>query len=280
MIAGGTRSRQATCQPPRIRQKAKRYPIGKVGCHRSFPDVHHTWHTDTIFESDLVKSTDHGFKFYQTFSHGLVHFGDIQQNVLQESSDTIKRSCMRDHQTSHFAHRQSNQMSVHQGQKEREKRERERNGVRHERERKGEREKGRKGEREKGRKGEREKGRREKGRKGEREKGRKGERREKGRKGEREKGRKGEWENGRMGEREKKKKKKNIHNVFKIFESDTWVPQTWARRCATQLTVSLATTLRTAREKVIGRGTMPLPSKNNVDSSTLPREHTIADIVS
>ena len=34
------------------------------------------WHTDNIYEIDLVKAQDMDLQFYQTFSYAVVHFGD------------------------------------------------------------------------------------------------------------------------------------------------------------------------------------------------------------
>ena len=51
------------------------------------PYIHHKWHTDTIYEIDLVKVQDMGLKFYQIFCYAVVHFGDVP---AQESLRTMK----------------------------------------------------------------------------------------------------------------------------------------------------------------------------------------------
>ena len=77
-------------------------------------DVQHKWHTDTTCGTDLVKAQEMGLPFCQTFSYAVVHFREtFQQIALQESSDTTRLSCMKDHQKSHRTHQQSKQFSVH-----------------------------------------------------------------------------------------------------------------------------------------------------------------------
>ena len=64
---------------PRIRSKARRYLIRKVGNHRQLVlYVHHKWQTDTIYETNLLKAQDMCLKAYQTFSYAVVHFGDVR----------------------------------------------------------------------------------------------------------------------------------------------------------------------------------------------------------
>ena len=46
------------------------------------PYIHHKWHTDTIYEIDLVKVQDMGLKFYQIFSYAVVHFGDVPAECI------------------------------------------------------------------------------------------------------------------------------------------------------------------------------------------------------
>ena len=40
--------------------------------------VHHKWHTDTVYEIDLVKAQD----MDQTLSYAVVHFGDIPEECI------------------------------------------------------------------------------------------------------------------------------------------------------------------------------------------------------
>ena len=86
---------------PRIFNDAKVYLIRKVGSHEIVLDFHHKWHTDTVFDIHLVSAFN---SQSGTFLFISVMF---QQNFLQESSDTIKRSCMIDIQMSHRTHQQS-----------------------------------------------------------------------------------------------------------------------------------------------------------------------------
>ena len=77
------------------------------------PHVHHMWHTDTVYEIDPVKAQDMGLN---SIKHSVVLWftsETFQRDVLQESLDTIKRSCTTDHQKSHRTHQQSKQISVH-----------------------------------------------------------------------------------------------------------------------------------------------------------------------
>ena len=46
--------------------------------------VHHKWHTDTIYEIDLVKTQDMDLKYYQTFSYAVVSFGGIPAPVAEK----------------------------------------------------------------------------------------------------------------------------------------------------------------------------------------------------
>ena len=75
-------------------EKAGQYFIRQVGNHRSLLHVYHKWHTDTISDIDLVKAQEMcqhippnihlcWCSFLETF----------QQNELQESLYTMKRSC-------------------------------------------------------------------------------------------------------------------------------------------------------------------------------------------
>ena len=41
------------------------------------PCVHHKWHTDAEYETELVKAQDLGPKFHHTIRDAVVHFGDI-----------------------------------------------------------------------------------------------------------------------------------------------------------------------------------------------------------
>ena len=55
---------------------------------------HHRWHTDTIYEIDLVNAQEMGLTFYQQFSFSET----FQQHAEHESSDTIRLSCLKNHQ--------------------------------------------------------------------------------------------------------------------------------------------------------------------------------------
>ena len=46
------------------------------------PYDHHTWRTDTILETDLVKAQEMSRIFCQTFSNAAVHFGDVQAECI------------------------------------------------------------------------------------------------------------------------------------------------------------------------------------------------------
>ena len=50
-----------------------------------------------------VKEQEIGLTFWQSFSYAVVHFWrrSSRMNVLQESLDTMKRSCTKEHQKSH-----------------------------------------------------------------------------------------------------------------------------------------------------------------------------------
>ena len=67
---------------PHIREKATRKLIGKTWSHSSVLTFTHKWHTDTIYEIDLVKVQDMGLKFYQIFSYAVVHFGDVPAECI------------------------------------------------------------------------------------------------------------------------------------------------------------------------------------------------------
>ena len=43
------------------------------------PYIHHSWHTDTIYETDVVKAQDMG---YQTFSDAAFHFRDVPAQCM------------------------------------------------------------------------------------------------------------------------------------------------------------------------------------------------------
>ena len=40
------------------------------------------WHTNTIYDIDLVTAHDMGLKIYQTFSDAVVHFGDVPAECI------------------------------------------------------------------------------------------------------------------------------------------------------------------------------------------------------
>ena len=67
------------------------------------PYVHHTWHTGTTCDMDLVKAQEMGLKFFQIFSYAVLPFGDIpadciarvvghDQTILYERSSEVAPS--------------------------------------------------------------------------------------------------------------------------------------------------------------------------------------------
>ena len=66
------------------------------------PDVHHKWHTDTVYETDLLKAQDMSLTFLQTFSHPVVPFGDMPAECIARVVGKSNRT-----------HQQSKQISLH-----------------------------------------------------------------------------------------------------------------------------------------------------------------------
>ena len=52
---------------------------------QSVPYVHHKWHTDTVYEIDLVKAPEMYLKVYHAFNDAVFILETFQQNQLQES---------------------------------------------------------------------------------------------------------------------------------------------------------------------------------------------------
>ena len=90
---------------------ARKQPDRKSWEPQLVPCVHLKWHTDSIYEFDLVNAQEMGLPFSPVML--LFTSETFLQNVLQESLDTIKRSWMKDHWKSHCTHWQSKQISVH-----------------------------------------------------------------------------------------------------------------------------------------------------------------------
>ena len=96
----------------RIRKKAKRYLTRKVGSHSSFLAFTPS-DTPTQFMKLIWSKHKAEVKIRSTMQSGCCFSETFQQIVLQESSDTIKRACLKDRQKSHRTHRHSKRVSVH-----------------------------------------------------------------------------------------------------------------------------------------------------------------------
>ena len=91
--------KHATAQP-RIHKRARRCPLTQVGSHTSFLTfttngipkqcMKLTWPQHKIWVSNSIKQSAMPLNTSETFL----------QNILQESSDKIRRSCLKDHQKS------------------------------------------------------------------------------------------------------------------------------------------------------------------------------------
>ena len=89
----------------RIRKEAKYCPMGKVVSHSSF--LTFTTHGTPTQLLQLLWSK-HKAWFWKSLTHSVVLLfisETFPQTVLQESSDTITRSCLKDHQKSPRTHR-------------------------------------------------------------------------------------------------------------------------------------------------------------------------------
>ena len=97
---------------PRIHKRVKRYPNEKNGSNNSF--IVFTTSGRPIHSMKLIRS-QHKIGVLNSIKHSrmpLFTQERFQQSVLQESSDTIKRCCLKD-QKSQRKYQKSNQMSVH-----------------------------------------------------------------------------------------------------------------------------------------------------------------------
>ena len=60
-----------------VSSKSKAVPGRTSWQPQIVPYVHHEWHTDTVYEIDLVKAQDMSSDFHRTFSYAVVHFGNM-----------------------------------------------------------------------------------------------------------------------------------------------------------------------------------------------------------
>ena len=85
LFAGGTgreEGRQACYCSAAHSQQNKSVPDQKSWQPQIVLNVHHKWHTDTVYETDLFTAQDMGLIFLQTFSYAVVHFGDIPAECI------------------------------------------------------------------------------------------------------------------------------------------------------------------------------------------------------
>ena len=116
-----TRNRRKTRQTDMLllsrasARKAKRHLIVKVGSHSSFFTF-----TNSGIPTQCVNLIWLTFQtcVWKVRRHSTMRFFTLEifeQNALQEWSDAIKRSCMKDHQKSHRTIRQSKRIPSHGG---------------------------------------------------------------------------------------------------------------------------------------------------------------------
>ena len=97
--AGSDADKHVTSRP-RIRKKARRYPVGKVGSHSSFLTITTREVATSFVKLIWSKAQEIGVKPYQTFSYAVVHIGDspaeciagvVQHNqtILYERSSEV-----------------------------------------------------------------------------------------------------------------------------------------------------------------------------------------------
>ena len=66
-------------------QESKAAPERKSWEPQLVPYFHHKWHTDTIYDIDLVKAKEMDLKCNQTFSYAVVHFGRHSSSMFCKS---------------------------------------------------------------------------------------------------------------------------------------------------------------------------------------------------
>ena len=63
-------------------QKSKAVPHLKNRQPQLVLSVHQKWHTDTIYEIDLINAQEMGLTYFQSFSYVVFHFGDIPAECI------------------------------------------------------------------------------------------------------------------------------------------------------------------------------------------------------